>query len=74
MLQLVLVWNATEGDVSSMARLRRLAVHLWQHDGREVSRGRPRLLHSIWANLQTSSGNVILGPDWQHLFGEEHLW
>ena len=74
MLQLVLVWNAPASNAASMSRLQKLADHLWRQDAESRANGQPRLLHSIWANLQTSPGNVILSTEWRHLLGEQHLW
>lgn len=31
-------------------------------------------IHSVWANFQTSSSNIIFGGRWRHLVGEQEFW
>ncbi len=75
--QVALVWNCTleefeaEAPAESPLLLRRLAAELWR---KGAARGRPPLVHSVWANFQTARGNAILGRDWAILEGERYLW
>ncbi|GKC51336.1 uncharacterized RNA methyltransferase [Tanacetum coccineum] len=32
------------------------------------------LIHSVWANFQTSTNNVIFGNRWRHILGERDFW
>jgi tRNA/tmRNA/rRNA uracil-C5-methylase (TrmA/RlmC/RlmD family) len=32
------------------------------------------VLHSVWANYQTTRSNIILGNRWRHMHGEQEVW
>lgn len=70
-VQISLVWNARDEDSVQDDKLRKMAEMLWR-------RGNPKtitpILHSVWANFQTSRSNVIFGGRWRHLVGEPELW
>ena len=67
--QVVLVWN----QQGRQQQLRSLARHLWRQEQVRRARSVP-LLQSVWANLHSGQGNVILGPHWQHLHGCSESW
>lgn len=70
-VQVALVWNARSEQSSSGALLTSLAQFLWRKGG---SKSAFPILHSIWANFQTSRANVIFGGRWRHLLGEQQCW
>ncbi|KAH9743525.1 mts domain-containing protein [Citrus sinensis] len=49
----------------------RYVQFLWRNGG---SRSREHYIHSVWANFQTSTNNVIFGNRWRHLLGETDFW
>lgn len=70
-VQVSLVWNARNENSPSSEKLNSLAYFLWRNGG---SKGKISVIHSVWANFQTSTNNVIFGNRWRHLFGESDLW
>ncbi|XP_059669978.1 uncharacterized protein LOC132315655 [Cornus florida] len=70
-VQVSLVWNSRNENSPSSAKLNALAQFLWRNGGpsRKV-----HLIHSIWANFQTSTNNIIFGNRWRHLLGESDFW
>eukprot|EP00741_Cyanophora_paradoxa_P005322 tig00000880_g5161.t1 len=70
-VQLSLVWNAR--DYRAAAKTGQLPDLVdWL-----VARSKEHqtaLLHSVWVNCQTSSGNTILGRKWHHVWGPVDLW
>ncbi|KAL0461773.1 UNVERIFIED_CONTAM: putative RNA methyltransferase pc1998 [Sesamum latifolium] len=70
-VQVALVWNSRNESSPSFEKLNALANYMWIRGGpkREV-----HLIHSIWANFQTSTNNVIFGNRWRHLLGERDFW
>ncbi|CAJ1946629.1 unnamed protein product [Sphenostylis stenocarpa] len=52
-------------------KLNALANFLWKNGG---PRSRLHLIHSVWANFQTSTNNIIFGNRWRHLLGERDFW
>ncbi|KAL0381812.1 UNVERIFIED_CONTAM: putative RNA methyltransferase pc1998 [Sesamum angustifolium] len=65
-VQVALVWNSRNESSPSFEKLNALAN---RGPKREV-----HLIHSIWANFQTSTNNVIFGNRWRHLLGERDFW
>ncbi|KAG6548319.1 hypothetical protein Mapa_010185 [Marchantia paleacea] len=55
------------------ALLQPMADFLWRKGGLGRRVATP-ILHSIWANFQTSRTNIIFGGKWRHLLGEQQLW
>lgn len=88
-VQVVLVWNSPPADPAP-ERLQQLAALLWQRHSRGSMRdsnsgsgencggsAEAPLVHSVWANYQSGSGNVILGPAWRLLHpveGDAYSW
>lgn len=70
-VQLSLVVNSRGPDSAESAWLRPLCGAMWRDAG--PSSPHP-LIHSLWANFQTSSTNVIFGARWRHLAGPKVLW
>ncbi|PSR87487.1 RNA methyltransferase, RsmD protein [Actinidia chinensis var. chinensis] len=70
-VQVSLVWNSRNENSPSSEKLNDLADFLWRHGGpnRKV-----HLIHSVWANFQTSTKNIIFGNRWRHLLGERDFW
>jgi hypothetical protein len=70
-VQVSLVWNARDEDSIQADRLNKMAELLWRW-------GNPKsanpILHSVWANFQTSRTNIIFGGRWRHILGEPELW
>lgn len=67
LVQVTLVWNAASWKDGSPI-VQKLGSELW-YRGRGV-------LHSVWFNWNTSSGNAIVNPEperFYHMFGERHL-
>ncbi|KAK9668966.1 hypothetical protein RND81_13G099700 [Saponaria officinalis] len=70
-VQVSLVWNSRSETSSSFEKLSALASFLWRKGG---ERSNLHLIHSVWANFQTSKNNIIFGNRWRHLFGERDFW
>ncbi|KAM7277559.1 hypothetical protein ACFE04_004693 [Oxalis oulophora] len=70
-VQVALVWNSRNEISSSSEKLKNLAKFLWRNGG---PRSDIHLIHSVWANFQTSSDNIIFGNEWKHLLGEQDFW
>ncbi|KAK3036462.1 hypothetical protein RJ639_030061 [Escallonia herrerae] len=70
-VQVALVWNSRSENSPSSDKLNALAKFLWRNGGpaRKV-----HLIHSVWANFQTSTNNIIFGNRWRHLLGERDFW
>lgn len=70
-VQVALVWNSRDENSPSSKKLNALANFLWRYGGpnRKV-----HLIHSVWANFQTSINNIIFGNRWRHLLGERDFW
>ncbi|BBN13449.1 hypothetical protein MPTK1_6g03570 [Marchantia polymorpha subsp. ruderalis] len=72
-VQVTLVWNAREEKSVEADLLQPMAEFLWQKGGLG-RRGSTPILHSVWANFQTTRTNIIFGGKWRHLLGEQQLW
>ncbi|KAA3479518.1 putative RNA methyltransferase isoform X2 [Gossypium australe] len=70
-VQVALVWNSRNEKSSNSDKLNALANFLWRNGG---SRSKLHLVHSVWANFQTSTNNIIFGNRWRHLLGERDFW
>ncbi|XP_057983553.1 uncharacterized protein LOC131168266 [Malania oleifera] len=70
-VQVTLVWNSRSENSASAEKLNNLANFLWRNGGRSR---KFHLIHSVWANFQTSANNVIFGNRWRHLIGERDFW
>ncbi|OMO92971.1 hypothetical protein COLO4_17186 [Corchorus olitorius] len=70
-VQVALVWNSRNEKSSNSEKLNDLANFLWRNGG---PRSNPHLIHSVWANFQTSTNNIIFGNRWRHLLGERDFW
>ncbi|XP_024031311.1 uncharacterized protein LOC21400601 [Morus notabilis] len=70
-VQVSLVWNSRNENSPNSDKLLALANFLWKKGGR---RNNVHLIHSIWANFQTSTNNIIFGNRWRHLLGERDFW
>ncbi|GAV64284.1 Cons_hypoth95 domain-containing protein [Cephalotus follicularis] len=70
-VQVALVWNSRNENSPSSDKLNALASFLWRNGG---PRGNIHLIHSVWANFQTSTNNIIFGNRWRHLVGERDFW
>ncbi|KAJ4831122.1 hypothetical protein Tsubulata_000653 [Turnera subulata] len=70
-VQVSLVWNSRNEKTPSCDKLKALASFLWRNGG---PRSDVRLIHSVWANFQTSTNNIIFGNRWRHLLGETDFW
>ncbi|KAJ0841186.1 putative methyltransferase [Helianthus annuus] len=70
-VQVSLVWNARSETSASSEKLNNLATFLWRNGG---PNSKVHLIHSVWANFQTSTNNVIFGNRWRHLLGERDFW
>lgn len=70
-VQVVLVWNDRSEQSSRAAQLNALSEFLWKKGG--VKNTNP-LIHSVWANFQTSRTNIIFGGRWRHLLGDQQCW
>ncbi|KAF7129259.1 hypothetical protein RHSIM_Rhsim10G0007200 [Rhododendron simsii] len=70
-VQVTLVWNSRSESSPSSEKLNALANFVWRY-------GRPskkvHLIHSVWANFQTSPKSIIFGNRWRHLLGERDFW
>ncbi|KAJ8750047.1 hypothetical protein K2173_013962 [Erythroxylum novogranatense] len=70
-VQVALVWNSRNERSPNYEKLDALANFLWRNAG---SRNTVHLIHSVWANFQTSTNNIIFGNRWRHLLGERDFW
>ncbi|XP_016467315.1 uncharacterized protein LOC107789949 [Nicotiana tabacum] len=70
-VQVSLVWNSRSENSASAGKLNALANFLWANGG---PKRKVHLIHSVWANFQTSSNNIIFGNRWRHLLGERDFW
>ncbi|CAL4959738.1 unnamed protein product [Urochloa decumbens] len=70
-VQVSLVWNSRDERSQNAEKLALLIEFLWRNGGPKSS---VHLIHSIWANFQTSTSNIIFGHKWRHLKGERDLW
>ncbi|XP_057437502.1 uncharacterized protein LOC130729693 isoform X2 [Lotus japonicus] len=70
-VQVTLVWNSRSEQSPGVDKMNALANFLWKNGG---PRSRLHLIHSVWANFQTSSNNIIFGNRWRHLIGERDFW
>ncbi|XP_028051966.1 uncharacterized protein LOC114256493 isoform X1 [Camellia sinensis] len=70
-VQVALVWNSRDENSPSSKKLNALANFLWRYGG---ANRKVHLIHSVWANFQTSSNNIIFGNRWRHLLGERDFW
>ncbi|KAI3409022.1 uncharacterized protein J3R85_019902 [Psidium guajava] len=70
-VQVALVWNSRNENSPSSDKLNALARFLWRNSG---SKRKVPLIHSVWANFQTSTSNVIFGNRWRHLLGDRDFW
>lgn len=64
-IQLGLVFNAENMQDSRVFKWQTFLDKLWKDR---------KLWHSIWVNFNTRRDNVIFGPLWLPLFGEQLLW
>lgn len=68
-VQVVFVWNS-DPVLGTPVRLQQLTDLIWQrhrHDLTAPGGRKDALMHSLWANLHCSGGNVILGDSWRQL-------
>ncbi|XP_075086024.1 uncharacterized protein LOC107825244 [Nicotiana tabacum] len=70
-VQVSLVWNSRSENSANSGKLNALAHFLWANGG---PKRKVHLIHSVWANFQTSSNNIIFGNRWRHLLGERDFW
>ncbi|CAN4076108.1 unnamed protein product [Withania somnifera] len=70
-VQVSLVWNSRSENSANAGKLNALANFLWGNGG---PKRKVHLIHSVWANFQTSSNNIIFGNRWRHLLGERDFW
>nr|XP_010926717.2 uncharacterized protein LOC105048923 isoform X4 [Elaeis guineensis] len=70
-VQLSLVWNSRNEHSENSNKLHALSNFLWGNGGPSSN---THLIHSIWANFQTSTSNIIFGNRWRHLLGERDFW
>ncbi|CAN0925373.1 Uncharacterized RNA methyltransferase pc1998, partial [Linum grandiflorum] len=70
-VQVSLVWNTRNESSPSSEKLSALAEFIWRNGG---PRSDDDIIHSVWANFQTSSNNIIFGNRWRHLLGERDFW
>ncbi|KZV57689.1 hypothetical protein F511_03149 [Dorcoceras hygrometricum] len=70
-VQVSLVWNSRDESSPSSENLNALANYLWMNGG---PKNNVHLIHSVWANFQTSTNNIIFGNIWRHLLGEKEFW
>ncbi|KAK9061670.1 hypothetical protein SSX86_018853 [Deinandra increscens subsp. villosa] len=70
-VQVSLVWNSRSETSASAEKLNNLATFLWRNGG---PNSKVHLIHSVWANFQTSTNNVIFGNRWRHILGERDFW
>ncbi|WCJ27479.1 23S rRNA (uracil(747)-C(5))-methyltransferase RlmC [Euphorbia peplus] len=70
-VQVSLVWNSRNENSPTFDKLSDLAYYLWRNGG---PRSNVHIIHSVWANFQTSTNNIIFGNRWRHLLGERDFW
>ncbi|KAJ3678281.1 hypothetical protein LUZ60_002084 [Juncus effusus] len=70
-VQVSLVWNCRDENSPNSRKLFELSNFLWKNGGPDSV---THLIHSVWANFQTTSTNVIFGYKWKHLEGEREFW
>ncbi|KAF2316441.1 hypothetical protein GH714_041782 [Hevea brasiliensis] len=70
-VQVALVWNSRNENSPNFDKLNALANYLWRNGGR---RSDVYFIHSVWANFQTSTNNIIFGNRWRHLLGDRDFW
>ncbi|KAB1211760.1 putative RNA methyltransferase pc1998 [Morella rubra] len=70
-VQVALVWNSRNENSLNSDKLNALASFLWRKGGLKSN---VHLVHSVWANFQTSTNNIIFGNRWRHLLGERDFW
>ncbi|VVA26777.1 PREDICTED: 23S rRNA [Prunus dulcis] len=70
-VQVALVWNSRNENSPNSEKLNALANFIWRNGG---TRSKVNLVHSVWANFQTSTNNIIFGNRWRHLLGERDFW
>ncbi|KAG4927273.1 hypothetical protein JHK82_053055 [Glycine max] len=70
-VQVTLVWNSRNENSPGSDKLNALVNFLWKNGG---PHSRLHLIHSVWANFQTSTNNIIFGDKWKHLLGERDFW
>ncbi|KAI5651105.1 hypothetical protein M9H77_37110 [Catharanthus roseus] len=70
-VQVSLVWNSRNENSPGQEKLNALAYFLWRNGGPKT---KTNMIHSVWANFQTSTNNIIFGNRWRHLFGENDFW
>ncbi|XP_038974334.1 uncharacterized RNA methyltransferase pc1998 [Phoenix dactylifera] len=70
-VQFSLVWNSRNEHSENSNKLHALSNFLWRIGGPNSN---THLIHSIWANFQTSTSNIIFGNRWRHLLGERDFW
>ncbi|KAL0889687.1 hypothetical protein Bca101_013670 [Brassica carinata] len=70
-VQVSLVWNSRNERSHNADKLQALSSFLWRKGGPNC---KFHLIHSVWANFQTSTNNIIFGNRWRHLLGERDFW
>lgn len=70
-VQVALVWNSRNENSHNSEKLNALANFIWRNGG---PKSNAHLIHSVWANFQTSTNNIIFGNRWRHLLGERDFW
>jgi tRNA/tmRNA/rRNA uracil-C5-methylase (TrmA/RlmC/RlmD family) len=70
-VQVSLVWNSRNERSHNADKLQALSTYLWRKGG---PNSKFHLIHSVWANFQTSTNNIIFGNRWRHLLGERDFW
>ncbi|XP_024006895.1 uncharacterized protein LOC18013221 [Eutrema salsugineum] len=70
-VQVSLVWNSRNEKSHNADKLQALSSYLWRKGG---PNSKFHLIHSVWANFQTSANNIIFGNRWRHLLGERDFW
>ncbi|XP_010554104.1 PREDICTED: uncharacterized protein LOC104823976 [Tarenaya hassleriana] len=70
-VQVSLVWNSRNEKSHNSDKLHALSNFLWRRGG---PKSKFHLIHSVWANFQTSTNNIIFGNRWRHLLGERDFW
>ncbi|XP_058187470.1 uncharacterized protein LOC131304293 [Rhododendron vialii] len=70
-VQVTLVWNSRSESSPSSEKLNALANFVWRYGGPSK---KVHLIHSVWANFQTSPKSIIFGNRWRHLLGERDFW
>ncbi|KAL3813889.1 hypothetical protein ACJIZ3_015157 [Penstemon smallii] len=70
-VQVSLVWNSRSESSPSFGKLNALANYMWMNGG---PKRKVHLIHSVWANFQTSTNNIIFGNRWRHLLGDRDFW